>query len=128
MKNTYTTWRGTYTLETRSGITRDAKTVFTRGQCHSLAVALHDLTQWPLYSIGGTPDSPDHILVKTPKGFVDIQGLNAEKPYYPDRPRPINRDEVFEFDYYKPCEPELATPYARMILRRYNSGKLPLGA
>ena len=60
------------------------RTVFTQGQCHSFARALHRLTGWPLYVLGRPdPDKQrtsaselgDHVVCRHPDGrFVDIEG------------------------------------------------------
>lgn len=63
----------------------EAKEVFTRGQCHALALELHRATGWELYGAysehqkeyGGTPG---HVVVRHPDGhFVDIEGIGVEK-------------------------------------------------
>ena len=67
---------------------------FTRGQCHSFAFAMHELTGWPVYLLCsdyvwnddddgptngaepvGDPESWGHAVVMAPSGqFVDIEG------------------------------------------------------
>lgn len=62
----------------RGGVpSADAITVFTDGDCWALAVAIHDLTGWPLVAAGVGPDADwwDHVLVETPNGkLMDIHG------------------------------------------------------
>lgn len=57
-----------------------AITCFTRGQCHALALAIHEQTGWPLIQAGWDEKSgPDHWLVRHPSGkLLDITGLSDE--------------------------------------------------
>lgn len=65
-------------VRVRDGVpSADAITVFTEGDCWALAVAIHDLTGWPLVAagIGDDADWWDHMLVETPNGkLMDIFG------------------------------------------------------
>jgi hypothetical protein len=83
---------GAYPLEItpddRGVIDGGARTVFTRGQCHALAYALHAQTGWPIHlltydrvdpPVDDDDDLPleswDHAVVRHPDGrFVDING------------------------------------------------------
>ena len=53
---------------------------FTTGQCHSLARAIHQLTDWPLcvmgYAKGGSiADAVYHVVCRAPDGrLVDVYG------------------------------------------------------
>src|SRR5512132_4409621 len=76
-----------YVPVTTGANSRDTERVFTRGQCHSLAFALHELTGWPvvllcydedlnvLDAAVGDPYSWGHAVVRRPDGLlVDING------------------------------------------------------
>lgn len=54
---------------------------FTNGQCHALALAIHQRTGWPLVQAGwNEADYPDHWLVRHPSGqLLDIVGLQSEE-------------------------------------------------
>jgi hypothetical protein len=100
-------------------VNADWKATFTCGQCHSFAVAIHALTGWALYAIGGYGDSPDHIVVRDPeRGFFDVKGFGAEVGWR-GIPRPISIDEIQHYHGYLPCEPLRALPFARTILKRW---------
>lgn len=72
-------------------IDHNAKQAFTNGQCHALALALHQQTKWPLIwttfqtcnhrLCSQDQDAychPDHVLVKTPKEtYLDILGEHS---------------------------------------------------
>lgn len=57
-----------------------ARTVFTTGQCHALALALHERTGWPIRVLaygrkGAAVTSGNHLVVVDPDGnAVDIEG------------------------------------------------------
>lgn len=64
-----------------------AKVAFTQGQCHALALAIREYTNWPLVALckigleQGIPryerQEPTHILCRDPKGkYIDIYGFN----------------------------------------------------
>ena len=62
-------------------IDSEAEIVFTRGQCHALALALHKLTGWPIkgasYYRCSSWESPSHCLVywREWRVYVDIEGV-----------------------------------------------------
>lgn len=59
----------------------DARYAFTQGQCHALAMAVHEDTGWPIvaWSFWRYGDVPDHYLVKTPDGqLLDIKGTHDQ--------------------------------------------------
>jgi hypothetical protein len=118
MKNQYKTWVGTYELDPADGITSETKIVFTHGQCHSLAVAIHDMTGWELFGQLGFSDEPSHVFVKSPFGFLDIEGNNAGA-WYDGEPYPLSREEILQFRTYKPCDPENARPFAELVLKTF---------
>ena len=57
----------------------EVRDVFSHGQCHSFALALHKLTGWPLFAMYEKNTSrAHHVVVQHPSGdFVDVEGLGA---------------------------------------------------
>jgi hypothetical protein len=56
--------------------------VFQEGYCHVLALALHDATGWPIWSLkiaqGRERGQDEHFLVADPAGnLLDVQGTNT---------------------------------------------------
>lgn len=81
----YEGWYGEMKAKIISGvIDEEAKKVFTQGQCHALALALHESKGWVMVSFflgNENPeyDSPGHVVVRSPKGeMIDIQGIGAD--------------------------------------------------
>lgn len=58
-------------------IDADAVHAFTSGQCHALALALHERTGWPLRWLEDDEGDPLHCFVETPEGkALDIAGVH----------------------------------------------------
>jgi len=79
-------------------ITKDVRGVFVSGQCHALALSVNAITGWPMYaafSDDGT-NIPDHVFVKCPKGYLDVNGINSLGIYtkYPYTIREVKKDEI----------------------------------
>jgi hypothetical protein len=122
------TWWGVYTLTIDDQgfgvLNEEAEAVFTRGQCHALAIAINQLTGWPIKGVGyksDSPDSPSHCLNYCPdrKGYVDIKGLH-KKPT--DNFKVVNRNisqetaRKYLSGYLEP-NVRAAIPFAKTILR-----------
>ncbi|WP_439377855.1 hypothetical protein [Amycolatopsis lexingtonensis] len=62
-------------------IDSDAVYAFENGQCHALAIALHEETGWPLVQVGVGrmyAGVPSHWMVETPAGdLLDINGVSS---------------------------------------------------
>lgn len=61
-------------------VTGIVKEMFCYGQCHGLALALHELTEWPVFGIyrprGALGRYTRHVVVQTPHGpYVDVEGF-----------------------------------------------------
>ena len=104
------------------GVIDDAAiTVFSQGQCHSLALAIHKLTGWRIIGAGGPdPNSPWHCLVYHPtrKGYIDIKGF---REHHGQR-RVVNKRLPLKtinkgMDKYLPLQVEDAIPFAKTVLR-----------
>ena len=102
-----------------------AQKVFTRGHCHSLALALHELTKWPIYGVDISDGTPGHFVVKTPKGkFLDIEGLHTADTWHNINKNSTRPSTIFKWSsgrrsiYFKP-EVKKATPFAKAVLKKY---------
>jgi hypothetical protein len=108
-------------------IDHKAELVFHGGHCHSLALALHMITGWPLFGLKGDPNDPkdiEHVLIESPKGFLDVNGLNFEAPYDKQCIVPMKAEDVESETWqsnmgYLTPEPEKALPFAINLLNRY---------
>lgn len=78
---------------------------FTTGQCHTFALAMHDLTGWPMLMLAEDADwSPDtwgywaHVVVRTPDGgYIDIKGRGDDPEEDWDCSAfPLTRDELLD--------------------------------
>lgn len=70
-------WFGSEQFELTPGVIDEtAEHVFTRGQCHALALAIHDETGWPIVGIAGDGNHhPGHCAIERPDGrIIDITG------------------------------------------------------
>jgi hypothetical protein len=113
-------------------IDEEAELVFTRGQCHSLAVAIHEETGWPIYGLytkfDSGDNSPSHCLVYSPtlNNFIDIKGpdainrLNVFEPYKTATRKEVTVEDVNNFSGYLPLNVTAARPFAKTILQELN--------
>lgn len=104
--------------------------VFENGHCHSLALAINQLTGWPMFGLvapaaHNKPESPGHVVVKTNKGaYLDISGKGALTRW---RGFHRNNVEVYPIDpekantllNYLPANVEAAIPFAKTVLGKY---------
>jgi hypothetical protein len=120
-------------LDRLAGLTRgvldyDAVEFFANGHCASMALALHALTGWPIFSNFG------HAFVKSPGGWLDAAGLRhlrklretcreyAQWRYDWDDP---DREHDYCFRvtaddlHYAQDHLELVMPFAEAVLDRY---------
>jgi hypothetical protein len=130
--NTVTCCNGNeYEVSAEGIIDHEAREAFTRGQCHSLALALHRLAGWELYGLykpselryGGTPS---HTVVRSPDGeYIDINGNNALEDwrgYYPAAtPKAVTEAQVLEFEHIDYVTPDIAAamPFAKTLYTKY---------
>lgn len=60
-------------------ITPEVEHVFSNGQCHALALAIHEATGWQMVALDFWQDIPNHVLVRMPDGrLLDIAGTDVE--------------------------------------------------
>lgn len=61
-------------------ITEAAIEAFTRGACAGLALAVHDVTGWPIIEIGHCDGLPLHFMVRRPDGrLLDVRGSHTDQ-------------------------------------------------
>lgn len=113
-----------HTARLRPGvINHAARECFTNGQCHSLALALNTLTDWPIYAVRPHYGRYDHFVVKSPKGFLDIDGLNYESRMYEgDTLHKISMEHFYDIIRelgYLPIQVDAAISFASRLLRKF---------
>lgn len=96
---------------------------FTCGQCHAFALALHQLTGWPLYLLCHDEDDPmdswTHVVVRHPDGsYIDIDGASEDLPEaWGAYAVPTNKSTVYRLpDRVVPIRVKAAEPFARAVL------------
>ena len=104
-------------------LNNEAKRVFSTGQCHAFAVALAELTGWPIKGLGGfmdTKDSPAHCVVYCPplKKYIDIKGFRDKDEYpYKILNRNISNKLANSLKGYLPAHMDSARAMARTMMR-----------
>lgn len=105
---THHSWLGPVETELNpaDGLTPEADHAFSNGQCHALALALHELTGLPLAGLEWDDDefdvpAPNHVFVFDPAtgDALDVGGWNAVARWnggYADDLREMTRDDVVE--------------------------------
>lgn len=88
-------------LVTPGVIDAAAHAAFSSGQCHALAVALHDQTGWPLRAIEDDDTDIVHVYVETPDGAaLDIAGVHRNRDEYVSAwgsyDEPIDREQLLD--------------------------------
>lgn len=118
-------------IDNAGRIGKNAKIAFMFGHCHSIALALHILKGFDIYSFVSKSledfiYSPSHIAVRLPnKDYLDIEGTKALIRYretYPDtKVFKIPPDRISAgLDCFLPVQTEKAMPFAKMLLKQYN--------
>jgi hypothetical protein len=126
-------------LNKEGNITPMARKVFTNGQCHALALALHEEAGLPLVGFWTPQDTynpenedegdwnyrhstPSHCGVRLPSGAVlDIDGPGAECRWSDSHQAevyPVTMDEMLSYEERDYLEPniEAAKPFAKTLL------------
>lgn len=116
------TWSGLWHLDKNGQIDYEAVRAFTTGHCHSFALAVNELTGWPIYASilnkeFDAYDSPSHVFNKSPKGFVDVEGFIGNTHWIKQATvYKVTPEEIKKFvDYLKP-RPNIALPYAKTMI------------
>lgn len=110
-------------------INKDAVKAFSNGQCHSLALAIHELTGFPIYGVcdwSNSENDPGHVVVKNPKngGFIDIGGYGAvgrwRKKWGHVTVHPLTIEQTKSLDAYLKPSVKKAIPFAKKVLEKIN--------
>ena len=132
-------WPSEIKISEKGRIDSNAKTAFTNGQCHSLAYAIHKLTGWPMVGLRGYEydedggddwgrdyfDPGSHVVVESPKGLLDIDGLGARERWQSKFGEmyeiPIDPETIHDgFEgYLRVDESPLVNLYAYKLVRKY---------
>lgn len=118
-------------IDNSGRIGRNAKIAFMFGHCHSIALALHTLKGFDIYSfVSKSLDdfkySPSHIAVRLPnKDYLDIEGTKALARYretYPDtKTYKIPPEYILDgLECFLPVQVEKAMPFAKTLLKQHN--------
>jgi hypothetical protein len=112
----------------RGVVDENASYAFTHGQCHAFAIAMHDITGWPIIGIGGEPDTPSHFCVYDPHidDFVDIDGagvFNRDGGDHRCMVKEFTRDKAFRPRWYLEPDIETAKLFVPTVLNELD--KLP---
>lgn len=109
---------------------------YTHGGCYDLALAVHDLTGWPLVIVQweyhpwdsmdvaetGCNIPPHHALVESPAGYVDIYTLAGHAPLSEPVPPPYPWEYVDAWVVdnlrWSPVERDRTEALARAIVER----------
>ena len=108
-------------------IDRNAIRAFTEGQCHALALAVHELTRWPVMGILDSDrdkDSPSHCVMLRPDGeLLDINGPNAYERWHERHGRYgirfISPKKLPELKHYMEPNVAAARPFAKTLVAKY---------
>jgi hypothetical protein len=127
---TYLVFGTDYETQIPKGIlSKEVEKVFTRGQCHSFALAMNEKTKWPIYGLFtedelDEQETPGHVIVKSPWGFVDIQGLGAECRWSERKPVRVTKKAVLTYndsktyrDTYLDPQIDVARDYVEPVLK-----------
>lgn len=110
--------------EVTPGVLDDrAHEAFTCGQCHAFALALHQITGWPLYLLCHDASDPieswTHVVVRRLDGaFIDIDGECWDLPVnWGAVAVPTNKSTVYRLPgRVVPIRVKAAEPFARAVL------------
>jgi hypothetical protein len=115
---------------------RRAVAAFTLGQCHGMALALHERTGWPMVAAYDAHGSCQHVLANAGDDrFVDITGarsraqLLAESSF--DSIEPIDRPAVQALTTqagWAAADPAAAQPWVDQVIHRGSSGAEPIAS
>ena len=107
---------------------------FANGHCASMALALHEITGWPLVSLDVEQECDDedgnwqsvkvsgHGVVLSPLGFLDAKGPGAledwARHHHLDRHSEYRVSIAHDYPYARP-NLEFVFPFAEALLRKY---------
>jgi hypothetical protein len=141
MNTLVNSWFGTEECELTPGVLNaNAERAFTSGQCHALALALHELTGWEVGGLAwtyvgdedipldlgetlGVEEMPKHVVVKAPDGsLLDVEGWGVEDRWGRDDFRPLAPEVILDtFPRAGYLEPDMdaANAFAPLVLAEY---------
>jgi hypothetical protein len=112
------------------GVLNDgALDAFTHGQCHALALVIHQLTGWIIKGASwdkGNDDSPNHCVAywRERRAYVDIAGAQKRVKIGRDKlhisHRRLSAIQVQRLRNYVKADLDAALPFAKTILRNLN--------
>lgn len=109
-------------------IDSNAKTAFSNGQCHSLALAIRELTGWELIGFGRVSWNygccPRHTAILMPdKRVLDIKGTHSLEDMvdeWGEQENLMESEVRSNFDgHYRQYDTELAKSFAVILVERY---------
>jgi hypothetical protein len=115
---------------------RRAVAAFTLGQCHGMALALHERTGWPMVAAYDVEDSCQHVLADAGDDrFVDIAGARTRaqllaEPNF-DRVEAIDQPSVRALSAqagWAVADCRAAQPWLDQVIERGTSGAEPMAA
>ena len=129
-------WFGTRVpvrLPDDGSIDDNVERAFTNGHCHSFALAVHGMTNWPIMGListtGDSEDSPGHCVLFDPKrnDYFDIGGYGAKERWKANveewwgadievKEVLITPADISNFTAYMEPEVEVARPFAKTLL------------
>lgn len=125
MSNNYlnTNW-GDVELNESGEVDSNAVIAFTRGHCHSFALAMHQETGWPIFGIGTAffnDDEPGHCVVYCPQldDYIDIEGPGVEGrwPHLFEHVQLVTAEQAANFRTYRKAQVEIAKPFVKTVLQ-----------
>jgi hypothetical protein len=98
-----------------------AKFAFTRGHCHSLALAVHQQTGWPMMAIvGNEKQAVTHVVVAMPDGrWLDAFGpcpAEARRGYHAEEFDQEQIQELGKHKHWLPTDAETAASFVAPLL------------
>jgi hypothetical protein len=118
-------------IDDNGHIDANAERAFTNGQCHALAIAIHDLTGWQLIALCQADpddfedrydvlDNSGHVVVRTPRGdYLNIRGKDVLDRWSDSKPVEITRDEACDMPRYMKPDLNAARVFAPVVLRKF---------
>lgn len=101
--------------------TTDAdRAMFTQGACHWLAIAINEMSGWPVCAFWRAEDYDIHAFVETPRGtYLDVEGEHSAE-WFLDRWDALKIREVHNVSIFNGWDdmlfdPEVAKARARKL-------------
>lgn len=115
--------RGEAFYVTEGVLDAESRAAFTYGHCHSMALAVHRKTGWPMLGLQHHSKEINHVVLEMPDGrWLDARGPHRANPEpYPGAkpPQVMSEDEVRALGDRKDwlrADPELAESFVDPLL------------